>query len=101
MRTWPGAPPRNVSNWPDREEARSMEESDWRLEIEGEAEVLEIIIVSDAVEGTFVDLDGDIRREQVETELEERDKHQAKGVRRSKVPKGKCFGWNQKKRRIT
>ena len=29
-----------------------------RLEPEGEAEVLEIIIVSDAVEGTFVDLDG-------------------------------------------
>ena len=26
---------------------------------EGEAEVLEIIIVSDAVEGTFVDLDGE------------------------------------------
>ena len=30
-----------------------------RLESEGAAEVLEIIIVSDAVEGTFVDLDGE------------------------------------------
>ena len=43
------APPRNVSNWPDSKEARSMEESEWRLEPEGEAEVPEIIIVSDAV----------------------------------------------------
>ena len=34
-------PPRNISKWPDWEEA------------EGEAEVPEIIVVSDAVEGTF------------------------------------------------
>ena len=39
------------------------EESEWRLESEGEAEVPEIITVSDAVEGTFVDLDGESRRE--------------------------------------
>ena len=63
------ASPRNMSNWPDVEEARSMEESEWRLEPEGEAEVQEIIIVSDAVEGTFVDLDGETRREQVEAKL--------------------------------
>ena len=56
------APPRNtyiyiyISKWPDWEEARKMEESEWRLEPEGETEVPEIIIVSDAVEGTFVDL---------------------------------------------
>ena len=31
-----------------------MVESVWRLELEGEAEVPEIIIVSVAVEGTFV-----------------------------------------------
>ena len=43
-----------------------MEDREWRLEPEGEAEVLEIIVVSDAVEGTFVDLDGKSRREQVE-----------------------------------
>ena len=49
------APPRNMSNWPDLEEARSMEESGWRLEPEGEAE---IIIVSNAVRGTKVDVDG-------------------------------------------
>ena len=36
---------------------KEEEESEWRLEPEGEAEVPEIIIVSDAVEGTFVDLE--------------------------------------------
>ena len=36
--------------WPDWEEARNMEESEWRLKPEGEAEVPEIIIVSHAVE---------------------------------------------------
>ena len=39
-------------------EVRSFEESTWRLEPEGETEVLEIIIVSDVVKGTKVDLDG-------------------------------------------
>ena len=66
------APPRNTSTWPDWEEARKMEESEWRLELEGEAEVPEIITVSDAVEGTFVDLDGQIRREQVDSKLSTR-----------------------------
>ena len=66
------APPRNWSDWPDWEEARKMEESKWRLEPEGEAEVLEIIIVSVAVEGTFVDLNGEIRHEHVEAKLSRR-----------------------------
>ena len=35
--------------WPDWEEARKMEDGEWRLEPEGEPEVPEIIIVSDAV----------------------------------------------------
>ena len=43
-----------------------------RLEPKGEAEVLEIIIVSDAVECTFVDLDGESRLEQVEAKLSRR-----------------------------
>ena len=43
-----------------------MEESEWRLEPEREAEALEIMIVSDAVEGTFVDLDGESHHQQVE-----------------------------------
>ena len=43
-----------------------MEESEWRLEAEEEAEVPEIIIVSDAVESTNVDFDGKSRREQAE-----------------------------------
>ena len=48
------APPRNKSDWPGWEEATKTVESEWRLEPEGEAEVPEIIVVSDAVEGTFV-----------------------------------------------
>ena len=43
-----------------------------RPEPKGEAEVPEIIIVSDAVEGTFVNLDGKSRREQVEAKLPKR-----------------------------
>ena len=43
-----------------------MEESEWRLEPEGEAEVPEIIIVSNAVQSTNVDLGGKSRREQAE-----------------------------------
>ena len=51
------------------DEGRKLENGEWRLEPEGEAEVLEIIIVSDAVEGTPVDLDGESRHEQVEAKL--------------------------------
>ena len=51
---------------------REREESEWRLEPEEEAEVPEIIVVSDAVEGTFVDLDGESRHEQVEAKLSRR-----------------------------
>ena len=63
------APPRNKSDWPSCEEATKTVESEWRLEPEVDAEAPEIIIVSDAVEGTFVDLDGGSRHEQVEAEL--------------------------------
>ena len=52
--TW--APPRNLMKWPDWEEARKLENGEWRLVPEGEAAVPEIIIVSDAVEGTPVHL---------------------------------------------
>ena len=48
---------------------REWEDSEWRLELEGKAEVSEIIIVSDAVEGTPVDLDGESRYEQVEAKF--------------------------------
>ena len=50
------APQRNMTKWPDWEEARKLENGEWRLEPEGEAEVPEIIIVSDAAEGPPVDL---------------------------------------------
>ena len=49
-----------------------MVESEWRVEPEGEAEVPEINIVSDAVESSFVDLDGESRHEQVEAKLSRR-----------------------------
>ena len=68
------APPRNMSERPDWKKARRMEESEWRLEPEGEAEVLDIIIVSDALESTFVDLDGESRREQVEAKRSRRER---------------------------
>ena len=58
--------------WLDWEEARKMENGAWRLEPLGEAEVLKINIVSDAVEGISVDLDGESRHEQVEAKLSRR-----------------------------
>ena len=64
-------------------------ESEWRLEPEGEAEVPEIIIVSDAVEGTFVDLDGESRHEQVEAKLPRRGREMFNEARRLEVRKGK------------
>ena len=54
-------PPRNKSDWPDWEEARSAEKS---AEPEGETEVPEIIIVSYTVESAFVDLDTASRQKQ-------------------------------------
>ena len=84
------APPRNITKWPDWEEARKMDESEWRLEPEGEAEVPEIIIVSDAVEGTFVELDDESRREQDEAKLSRRGRERStlRRVRILKVRKG-------------
>ena len=76
MRNWLGHP-RNISKWPDREEAKKMEECEWRLEPEGEGEVQEIIVVSDALEGTFVDLDGESRHEQVEATLSRNERERS------------------------
>ena len=61
------APPRNESDWLDGEEA-------WRLEPEGETEVPEIIIVSDAVESSKVDLDGKSHHEQAEAIILRRER---------------------------
>ena len=49
-----------------------MENVEWRLEPEEEAEVPEIIIVSDAVEGTFVNLDGKSVQEEQKWNVPER-----------------------------
>ena len=51
-----------------------MENGEWRLDPEGEADVPENIIVSDAVEGTPVDLEGESRHEQVEAKLSRRER---------------------------
>ena len=59
---------------PDWEEARKLENGEWRLEPEGEAAVPEIIVVSDAMEGTPVDLEGKSRHEQVEAKLSRRER---------------------------
>ena len=84
---------KNMSNWRDWEEARSKGGNEWRLEPEGEAEVPEIIVVTDAVASTFVDLDGGSRPEQVEARLSrrEREKHWAKGVRKLKSHRRKVI----------
>ena len=73
------APPRNQSDWPDWEEATEMKEIEWMLEPEGEAKVPEIMVVSDAVEGTFVDLDGKSLRE----EQKEKAPDRVEAVKRS------------------
>ena len=57
-----------------------------RLEPKGKAKVPEIIIVSDAVEGTFVDLDGKSLREE-QKEKHQREWKRSKGVDRTEMRK--------------
>ena len=69
-----------------------MEECEWRLEPEGEAKVPEIILVSDAVEGTFADLDGESRRAQVEAKNSRRGREApGEGSEDIKSPKRKVI----------
>ena len=56
------------------EEVRSRRESTWRLEPEGETEVPETIIVSGAIESTYVDLDGKSHREQADAKNSGRER---------------------------
>ena len=55
-----------------------------RLEPEGEAEVPEIIVVSDAAEGTFVDLDGESRHERVVSRREREVLNEGEEIRSPK-----------------
>ena len=71
-----------------------MDKSAERVEPEGETKVPEIIIVSDVVERTYVDLE---RAGRSKKNLEEKEKYQAKRERYT-VREGKRFEWNQKKR---
>ena len=61
-----------------------MENGEWSLEPEGEAEVLDIIIVSDAVEGTPV---AKAVREQVAAELSRRGREMLNEDEEIKSPK--------------
>ena len=86
--------------WPDWEEARKMDNGGWRLEPEGEAEVPEILFVSDAVEGVPVDLDGESRHEQVEAKLSRRGREMLNEGEEIRSPKRKVIRVNPKKHRI-
>ena len=77
--------------WLDWEEARKMENGVWRLEPEWEAEVPEITVVSDAVEGTFVDLDGESRHEHVEAKLSRRGREMLNEDEATRSPKRKVI----------
>ena len=68
-----------------------MEDGEWRLDPEGEAEVREIIIVSDAVEGTFVDLDGERRHDKVEAKLSRRGREMLNEGEEIRCPKRKVI----------
>ena len=57
-----------------------------RLEPKGEAEVPEVIVVSDAVEGTFVNLDGKSLQEERKGKYQ-REWKRSKGVVRSEMRK--------------
>ena len=86
------APPRNMSNWLDWEEVEKCGKNAWRLEPEGEAEVPEIIIVSDAVESTNVELDGKSRSEQAEERSSDREREvPGEEGEEIKSPKGKVI----------
>ena len=59
---------------------------------EGEAEVPEIIVVSDAVEDTLVDLDGESRHEQVEAKLSRRGREMLNEGEEIRSPRRKVIG---------
>ena len=80
-----------MSKWLDLEEARKLKNGEWRLEPEGDVEVLEIIIVSDAVEGTPVNLGGESRREQVEAKLSRREREMLNEGEEIRSPKRKVI----------
>ena len=79
-----------MTKWPDWEEARSAGKS-VEAGTRGETEVPEIIIVSDSVEGTFVDLDGESRHEQEEAKLSRRGREMRNEDDESRSPKRKVI----------
>ena len=87
--TW--APPRNLTKWPDWEEARKV--GKWQVEAGTRRETggARNLIVSGAVEGTPVDLDGESRHEQVEAKLSRRGREMLNEDEESRSPKRKVF----------
>ena len=93
---------KEMSKWPDWEVARSVEESEWRMEPVGEAEVPEIIIVSAAVDSTEVDFDDKSRRKHAEERSSRKEREAlGKGSEEIKSPKRKVIRVNHQKRRFT
>ena len=77
--------------WSDWEEVRKLENGKWRLGPEGKAEVPEITFVSDAAEGTPVDLDGESRDEHVEAKLSRRGREMLNEGEEIRSPKRKVI----------
>ena len=77
--------------WPDWVKARKMEDGERRLEPEREAEVPEIMTVSDAMAGTPVDLYGESLHEQVEAKLSRRGREMLNEVEEVGSPKRKVI----------
>ena len=91
MRKWPGHH-QELSRNGLIGKRREVWKSESRLEPEGEAEVPEIIIVSDAVDSTKVDLDGKSHREQAEERSSRREREvPGEGSEDVKSPKRKVI----------
>ena len=81
------APARNLTKWPDWEEVRKLENCEWRLEQKGKRKCRKSLSVSDAVDGTPVDLDGESRHEHVEAKLSRRGREMLNEVEEIRNPK--------------
>ena len=91
---------RETSGYP----IRGSEEDAWRLEPEDEMETLETKVVSNGVEGVYVDPDGEGHNEwwQATKIPGGKAKRQGKKVKKFESPKRKVlFVWNPKKHRAT
>ena len=77
-----------MTKWPDWEEATKLENGERRLEPEGKAEVSEIIIVSDVVEGLWTWTAKAVTSREKQSSREEEERCPMR-TRRLEVRKGK------------